>query len=69
MVMPRKIHREEVALAMELRTWGAGWKAIGLGLGVHPCAIRKAVQLAEMKGYSGVQAYSETVFYCQPVKE
>ena len=62
-MMPRKVHREEIALAMELRTWGAGWKAIAKGLGVHPCVIRKAVQLAEIKGYKAFPAYSETVFH------
>ena len=59
----RKIHREEIAFAMELRAWGASWKSIGRGLGLHPDSIRKAVQLAEIKGYKAFPAYSETVFH------
>lgn len=60
---PRKIHREEIALAMELRTWGASWKSIARGLGLHPDSIRLAVQLAEIKGYKGFPSYSKTVFH------
>ena len=62
---PRKINREEIALAMELRQWGATWKSIARGLGVHPCAIRKAVQLAEIKGYKAFPPYSKTVFHAR----
>jgi hypothetical protein len=61
-MMPRKVYREEVALAMELRTWGATWRVIGHGLGMNPDTIRRAVREAKAKGYKGFPAYSETVF-------
>ena len=68
-MMPRKVYREEVALAVELRAWGAGWKAIGRGLGLHPDTISKAVRRAESKGYKSFPAYSKTVVYRETEKE
>lgn len=48
----KRIYRDDIALAMELRTWGAEWKQIGRGLGFNHESIRKAVQRAERGGYA-----------------
>jgi len=49
--MRKLIYRDDIALAMELRTWGAEWKQIGRGLGYHYESIRRAVRVAERGGY------------------
>jgi len=46
------IYRDDIVLAMELRTWGAQWKQIGRGLGFSHEALRRAVQRAERGGYA-----------------
>ena len=50
--MRKLIYRDDIALAMKLRTWGAEWKQIGRGLGYHHESIRRAVQRAERCGYA-----------------
>ena len=49
------IYRDDIVLAMELRTWGAQWKQIGRGLGFNPEALRRAVQRAERGGYAATR--------------
>jgi len=54
--MRKLIYRDDIALAMELRTWGAEWKQIGRGLGYHHESIRRAVQRGERCGYAATTA-------------
>jgi hypothetical protein len=44
------LFREEIALAMELRTEGCTWKSIGYGLGVSAAAIEESVRRAKRNG-------------------
>ena len=49
--MRKLIYRDDIALAMELRTEGCSWANIAIGLGVHcPEVLRDTVRRAQRNG-------------------
>jgi len=52
-----KLHKEELALALELFGESFQWKVIADGLGVHPDTLTKAIRKAKREGLSSFKSY------------